>query len=332
MPESTPPLFAVEDLTVRYATDEGDIQAVTNVHFEVHRGEIVGVVGESGSGKSTLASASINLIQFPGRVTSGSANLRGSGDLLRLRRRKLRELRGLEIGYVAQNPFGSLNPVLRIREQFHNIMRAHVDGVSQADSVQVSREALLGVGIREPERVLNGWVHELSGGMAQRVVIAMASFLNPRLIVADEFTTALDVTVQRQILDMFVDLLAAADRGILLVTHDLGIVAQYCHRVLVMYAGRIVESGPVGVVLGRPAHPYTQALIAAIPHPGRDLVPLKGTPPNLLILPKGCSFSPRCPYAFDKCKDQPSLKQLTMSQYAACHLEGGVTVHVTSGR
>jgi peptide/nickel transport system ATP-binding protein len=322
------PLLRVEDLRVEYDTREGVLTAVDGASFEIADGEIVGIVGESGCGKSTTARGVLNLIESPGRVTGGQVHLRDRGDLTRIRHRELRQVRGADIGYIAQNPFGSLNPILRLEDQFRNVLRAHRGRISRREARELALTRLREVGIAGPERVLDGYAHELSGGMAQRVVIAMAFLLDPRLVIADEPTTGLDVTVQRQILDLIGTLVRSHQRGMVLVTHDLGVVAQYCDRVLVMYAGRVVESGPVREVFRRPAHPYTDALVASIPRPGKELVRLEGTVPSLIDRPSGCAFANRCAFAFEACVVDPHLAPVSTGQLAACHLEDGVTAHV----
>ncbi|WP_415854666.1 ABC transporter ATP-binding protein [Sinomonas sp. G460-2] len=255
----------VRDLVTEFAARSGVIRALHGISFDVGGNETVGIVGESGSGKSTVVRSVTRLLVPPGRVASGSVVF-GGRELLRLRERELRELRGRDIGFVAQNPFSALNPVLRLEKQFANIARAH--GV-RADAA--SRERAVGLlaatGVNDPERVIRGYAHELSGGMAQRVVIAMALYLNPRLVIADEPTTALDLTVQRQVLDTLRRLTVGSGRSMLIVTHDLGVVAEYCQRVLVMYRGSIVEQGPVSRVFTAPEHPYTASLLASVVRP-----------------------------------------------------------------
>lgn len=323
-------LLKVRDLQVGYQTPSGLAHAVAGVSFDIHDGELVGIVGESGCGKSTLARALLNLIEHPGRIQDGTVQMRGYGDLLALGRRSraIRRVRGAQISYVAQNPFSALNPILKIEDQFKNIMTAHRGRVSRTEAHDLALQMLDAVGIAGPARVLSGYAHELSGGMAQRVVIAMAFLLEPRLIIADEPTTGLDVTVQRQILDLIRTLLADSNRGMLLVTHDLGVVAQYCQRVMVMYAGKLVEDGLVSTVFRTPAHPYTAALLAAVPEPGHALVRLRGTVPNLVDYPVGCPFRERCDHAFEACHTMPRLERMPDGQRAACHLDEGVSAHV----
>ena len=316
----TQTLLSVKDLAVEFVGHKSTVHAVNGVNLRVNAGEIVGIVGESGCGKSTAVKGILGLLQAPGKVTGGTAELAGHGDLLAMKNKDLRKVRGASVGYVAQNPFGSLNPIYSIGEQFRNILRAH----GQPSSKKVARERahamLTSVGIAGPDRVLDGYAHQLSGGMAQRVVIAMAMLLEPELIIADEPTTGLDVTVQRQILDLIRDRVIDSTRGILLVTHDLGVIAQYCHRVVVMYAGKVVEAGSVYTVFGDPAHPYTSALLGAIPRPGHELTRLRGSVPDLRVIPADCSFRPRCTRAFDECSVSPQLREIGTDHLVACHL------------
>ena len=263
----------VTGLVTDFETRRSSIRALHGVSFEVGESEIVGIVGESGSGKSTVVRSIIKLLMPPGRVTEGHVDFFGRS-LLDMRERDLRAIRGKEIGFVAQNPFSALNPVLRIERQFRNIAKAH--GVDRADQTRVRAVELLdATGVKDPERVIDGYAHELSGGMAQRVVIAMALFLNPRLVIADEPTTALDLTVQRQVLDTLARLTSGSGRSMLIVTHDLGVVANYCDRVLVMYQGRLVEQGPVSRVFVTPEHEYTASLLESVVRP--DAAPPGGT-------------------------------------------------------
>ena len=286
------PLLEVSDLHVQFRSRRRTVYAVNGVSFSIREGETVGLVGETGCGKSATVRAIIGLLKSPGQITAGAVRLDGS-DLVHLPPRQLRQIRGASIGFVPQNPFGALNPVLRIERQFRNVIRSHRRG-RRAEIRRTALAMLDAVGIADPERVLHGYAHELSGGMAQRVVIALAMALNPKLVVADEPTTGLDLTIQRQILDLIRDLAETEGRSMLLVTHDVGVVAQYCSRVLVMYAGQVVESGPVRRVLTEPAHPYTEALLAAVPRRGERLVGAQGTVPTLLELPPGCFYYDRC--------------------------------------
>ena len=322
--ETSRPLLEVKNLHTRFTTHRGVVRAVNGISFEIREGELVGLVGETGCGKSVTARSVLGLIRPPGRIVEGEINFEGT-NLRDLSRREFRNLRGTGISFVPQNPWGALNPILRIERQFRNVIRAHTKA-SKQECWDMSLAMLESVGIQGPERILKGYAHQLSGGMAQRVVMAIALVLNPRLVIADEPTTGLDVTIQRQILDMVMELLERDRRAMLLVTHDLGVVAQYCHRVIVMYAGKIVESGPVSEVFVSPAHPYTQALLAAIPRPGHDLVSLRGRVPSLVDYPTGCPFKDRCDHAFEPCEGtEPLLHELSVGRRFACHLEKGVT-------
>jgi ABC-type dipeptide/oligopeptide/nickel transport system ATPase component len=256
-------MLRVQGLTSQFRGRAGVVRAIDDVSFEVPAGEAVGIVGETGSGKSVTIRSILGLLPSYGRVVAGSAEFEGE-DLIKLSRTRLREIRGARIGFVAQNPFGALNPVLSIEKQFRNVMRAH-RRMSRAELHDLAIERLAAVQVRGPERVLRGYAHELSGGMAQRVVIALAMLHDPPLVIADEPTTALDVTVQRQILDLIDSQVKQGGRSLLLVTHDLGVVAQYCHRVVVMKSGRVVEPGLVADVFTNPTHEYTKQLLDAVP-------------------------------------------------------------------
>ncbi|MFD5824134.1 ABC transporter ATP-binding protein [Lentzea sp. NPDC060358] len=256
-------MLRVTGLTSQFRGRAGVVRAIEDVTFEVPAGEAVGIVGETGSGKSVTIRSVLGLLPSYGKVVGGSAEFEGT-DLIRLHRSRLREIRGARIGFVAQNPFGSLNPVLSIEKQFRNVVRAHRK-ISRAALRDLAVERLESVQVRGPERVLRGYAHELSGGMAQRVVIALAMLHDPSLVIADEPTTALDVTVQRQILDLIDAQVKQGGRSLLLVTHDLGVVAQYCHRVVVMKSGKVVETGLVADVFSNPSHDYTRQLLAAVP-------------------------------------------------------------------
>ncbi|GAB3462993.1 ABC transporter ATP-binding protein [Actinophytocola sediminis] len=256
-------MLTVSGLTTEFRSRLSGVRAIEDISFEVPQGVAVGLVGETGSGKSVTIRSVLGLLPTTGRVIAGSARFDGI-DLVRASRAELRAVRGKRIGFVAQNPFGSLNPVLSVEKQFGNVVRAHRPMNRKAVRA-LALERLESVHVRGPERVLRGYAHELSGGMAQRVVIALAMLHDPPLVIADEPTTALDVTVQRQILDLIHEQIAVGNRSLLLVTHDLGVVAQYCQQVVVMKSGHVVESGPVAEVFGSPQHPYTQQLLAAVP-------------------------------------------------------------------
>jgi oligopeptide/dipeptide ABC transporter ATP-binding protein len=315
-------LLQVRDMHTEFGSGAGTVHAVNGVHFSVNRGEILGIVGESGCGKSVTIRSLLGLVRPPGRVVSGSAVFDGR-ELLHMARKDLRAVRGKDIGFIAQNPFSALNPVMRIERQFQNLLRAH-DKTLVKQTRALARAALVDVGIAGPDRVLDGYSHQLSGGTAQRVVIAMSMLLNPALVIADEPTTGLDLTVQRQILDLIRGLVREHDRSMMLVTHDLGVVAHYCDRVVVMYAGKVVEQGSVTAVLREPQHPYTQALLAAIPRPGQPLVHQGGRLPSHVDYPPGSPFAARCSHRIDPCSQAWPVETVSPAgQSYWCHLGTG---------
>ncbi len=304
-------VLELETLNVEFVLPSGVQRALTDVSLQVRPGRIVGLVGETGSGKSVTIRAIAGLLRSPGKIASGRVMFDGT-DLVGASLREMRRLRGAQISLIAQNPFGALNPVLSIRAQFANIIRAH-EKAGRAEIERRALDALTAVRIHDPARVLAGYAHELSGGMAQRVVIAMALVLNPRLVLADEPTTALDLTTQRQILDLVRELIVSTDRAMVLVTHDMGVVAQYCDDVAVLYAGRVVEQGQVLDVLTAPRHRYTKALLESMPGAGRGARGIPGAVPSLGQRPPGCPFAPRCGAATDECHHsfpEPMVTQL----------------------
>lgn len=315
------PLLRVRDLQTEFSTSRGKIRTTRGISFDVYRGEMLGVVGESGCGKSVMIRSILGLLPETGSVVGGSVELEGS-EILGLNARKLREIRGSRIGFVSQNPFSILNPVLRVSRQFHIMLSTHNRSVTRRQSYARAAEVLEQVGIAGVTRVLDGYAHELSGGMAQRVGIAMALVLDPRIIIADEPTTALDIIVQRQILELLAEI-NSRDNAVVLVTHDLGVVAQYCDRVVVLYAGKAVEIGPVAEVFTRPSHPYTRGLLQAVPRPGKELVGLGGSLPSFYDYPTGCSFAARCQFAYDRCAHEaPDMRaELGRQSIRACHLD-----------
>jgi len=314
-------LLEVRDLVVTYPAAAGRVvHAVNGVSFTVEPGRICGIVGESGSGKSTLVRALIGILGRGGQVTGGTSTLAGHGDLLALDQRELRAIRGAEIGYIGQNPVGSLHPIMTVEDHFREMVRAHGRYSGAGALRRTALQALADVQIPESERVLHSHAHELSGGMAQRVVIALALLLHPRLLIADEPTTGLDLTIQRQILDLILDRARSEQLTMLLVTHDLGAIAQYCEQVVVMYAGKVMESGAVDRVFSKPAHPYTEALMGSVFEGGAEPRPLAGRLPSLVDYPTGCPFQPRCPRAFDKCAKPPPEVAIATGGTAACFL------------
>ena len=329
-------LLALEHVDVGFATEDGRVSAVSDVSLSVSEGEIFGLVGESGCGKTTLAMALMGLLPTTARV-AGSVRFQGL-ELLGLRPEELRKLRGDRISMIFQDPMTSLDPTFPVGEQVAETITAHRD-VNDARAKERALELLGDVGIPEPERRFGDAPHRLSGGMRQRVVIATALANEPALVLADEPTTALDVTIQAQVLDLLRDLRTRLQTTIVLITHDLGVVAQICDRVGVMYAGQLVEVAPVSEIFRSPRHPYTQALLAALPTqqqvPG-SLRVIPGRVPNLADPPPGCRFSTRCPYVMDVCATVPPLAHETDEHLIACWLseatkQAGRPDHATAG-
>jgi len=313
-------ILNVNDLHVYFETPRAVIKAVDGVSFTLRERETFGLVGESGSGKSVTIKSIIRLIHPPGRIVSGSITFAGR-DMAKLNGRELNRVRGKEIAMIMQDPMTALNPVLRIREQIMETLGE--DGSMKADEkLERAVQLMRLVGIPSPEHSLNEYPHQFSGGMRQRVMIAIALSRNPRLMLADEPTTAVDVTIQDQILKLLLDLQHRLGMGLILVTHDLGIIAQTTDRVAVMYAGRIMEITDTVTLFKNPHHPYTIGLINSIPSIKRaheELEPIPGLPPNLANIPNGCRFHPRCAYATEECKsgDMP-LRLVGQAHYSAC--------------
>jgi peptide/nickel transport system ATP-binding protein len=317
-------LLEVRNLKTYFYTLRGVVRAVDGVSFTLEKGETIGIVGESGSGKSTLGFSLLRLVPPPGRITDGSIILDGV-DILKLSEERMRkEIRWKRISMVFQSALNALNPVKRIGDQIADAIMAHED-VSKKEALEKAAELLKAVGI-DPRRISN-YPHEFSGGMKQRAVIAMALALEPDVVIADEPTTALDVVVQAQILNLFKKLRNEKKMSIILITHDLSLVAEIADKVAIMYAGRIVEIGPSDRIYTAPAHPYTKGLMASIPRIGgsKELSWIPGSPPDLRSPPPGCRFHPRCPYAMDICRreDPPSFT-IDRDQLSACwlHKEG----------
>jgi len=287
-------LLSVEGLTTAFETRAGTLTAVNGVSFEIRPGETLGLVGESGSGKSVTAFSIIRLVQRPGRIVSGRVLFKGR-DLVSLPEGEMRGVRGAGIGFIFQEPMAALNPVMRVGDHIAEALRVH-GLATRAEARARAIDLLRAVRIVDAERRVEDYPHQLSGGMRQRVMIAIALACRPPLVIADEPTTALDVTVQAQILELLRDMKSAFGIGLLLITHDLGVIAETADRVAIMYAGRIVEQGPVRHIFRNPAHPYTRGLLASIPggDAGSRLHAIEGTVPNLAALPTGCSFAPRC--------------------------------------
>ena len=314
-------LLSVEELTTRFDTAAGPLTAVNGVSFSVARGETLGLVGESGSGKSVTAYSLIRLVQPPGRVLSGRVFFQGR-DLLTLPEEDMRQVRGAGIGFVFQEPMAALNPVMRVGAHIAEALRVHALA-SRAEARARAIELLRAVKITDPELRVDDYPHQLSGGMRQRVMLAIALACRPPLVIADEPTTALDVTVQAQILDLLRDMKRAFGISLLLITHDLGVIAETADRVAIMYAGRIVEQGPVREIFRSPAHPYTRGLLASIPGgaAGSRLKAIEGTVPNLAMLPPGCSFTPRCGDRMPVCVTAfPSETAVAADHAVRCYL------------
>jgi oligopeptide/dipeptide ABC transporter ATP-binding protein len=312
----------VRDLRVRFPTRRGMFAAVDGVSFEVQPGETLGVVGESGSGKSLSMLAILGLLPpGPPWEVSGQAVLNGR-DLLRLSPDELRRVRGGEVAMIFQNPTSSLNPVFTVGDQVGEAIRVHNPSATQAEVANRVVKLMELVDIPNPRRRVQQYPHEFSGGMAQRVMIAMALANSPSLLIADEPTTALDVTIQAQVLALISDLKKRLGMGVIMITHDLGVVAQHAQRVAVMYAGKIVEQAAVADLFGRPLHPYTKGLLASIPRkgePGSRLNEIAGMVPSLLKMPDGCSFAPRCPRAIDRCASEaPCLAEIVERHPVSC--------------
>ncbi|MEM9409297.1 MAG: ABC transporter ATP-binding protein [Acidobacteriota bacterium] len=298
--------------------------ALDGIDLSVASGETLALVGESGSGKSMTALSLLQLVPEPGRIEGGRIRFDGQ-DLLALDKQGIRSVRGNRIAMIFQEPMSSLNPVLTIGEQVAEPIQLHRD-VERNEALERAGELLRRVAIPDAEQRLNAYPHELSGGMRQRVMIAMALACEPELILADEPTTALDVTVQAQILSLLKRLTEETNAALLLITHDLGVVARYADRVAVMYGGRVVETAPASALYRAPQHPYTRGLLASVPRldgEDRRLVPIEGQPPDLADLPAGCAFAPRCPLAFDRCRhEQPLLDASSDDHWRACFAEG----------
>ncbi|AMO63520.1 oligopeptide/dipeptide ABC transporter, ATP-binding protein [Mycolicibacterium phlei] len=302
-------LLTVRDLRVGFRTDDGLVRAVDGVSFDVRAGEVLAIVGESGSGKSVTAQTITGLTQAPNATITGSVRYRGQ-ELVDLHDAGLRAVRGEQIAMVFQDPMSSLNPVYRVGDQIVEMIRAHRD-VSRAEARERAVELLRSVGIAQPESRIRDYPHQFSGGMRQRVMIAMALALEPAVLIADEPTTALDVTVQAQILRLLARLNRERDLAVIMITHDLGVVAELADRVLVMYAGQVVENGTLDDIFYRPQHPYTAGLLGSLTRldepRGRRLPQIPGQPPLLLTPPQGCRFAPRCAHRFDRCAELPEL-------------------------
>jgi oligopeptide/dipeptide ABC transporter ATP-binding protein len=314
-------LLEVRGLETVFPTRDGLVRAVDGVDFQIDAGETLGIVGESGSGKSVTVLSIMRLLQRPGRVAAGEVLFKGR-DLLRSSEREMQEIRGGEIAMIFQDPMTSLNPVYRTGWQVGEPLRLH-KGLGLAASIREAVSVFGRVGIPEADKRVRAYPHELSGGMRQRAMIAMGLTTAPSVLIADEPTTALDVTIQAQILELLKEVNREFGTATILITHNLGVVAGMCERLLVMYAGRVVESGPTEDVFANPRHPYTWSLLRSIPRLDAEahepLQAIEGLPPDLTDLPRGCAFHPRCPFRIGRCVEEtPALLEVTSTQRAAC--------------
>ena len=322
-------LLQVKNLIVEFPNRHGTLRAIDNISFDIAPGEILGVVGESGAGKSLTGASIIGLLEPPGRIASGEVLLEGQR-IDNLSNEQLRHIRGRKIGAIFQDPLTSLNPLYSVGKQLTETIQAHLP-VSNAEARRRAIDLLKDTGIPAAEQRIDHYPHQFSGGMRQRVVIALALAAEPTLIVADEPTTALDVSIQAQIISLLKNICKTRGAAVMLITHDMGVIAETCDRVAVMYAGRIVEIGPVHDVINHPAHPYTAGLMASIPDITQDreyLNQIDGAMPRLNAIPAGCAFNPRCPKVFDRCtRERPVLANADATR-AACWLVGEVGAKV----
>ncbi|MGW4895008.1 ABC transporter ATP-binding protein [Kitasatospora sp. NPDC004240] len=324
------PLLEVRDLHVEFHTRDGVAKAVNGVNYSVAAGETLAVLGESGSGKSVTAQTIMGILDMPpGKISQGQILFRGE-DMLAMKEEQRRQIRGQKIAMIFQDALSSLNPVMTVGAQLGEMFRVH-RGASRKEAREKAIELMERVRIPAARQRVGDYPHQFSGGMRQRIMIAMALSMEPDLIIADEPTTALDVTVQAQVMDLLAELQAEYNMGLILITHDLGVVADVADKIAVMYAGRIVETAPVHELYSNPAHPYTKGLLRSIPRldqKGQELYAIKGLPPNLLKVPAGCAFNPRCDVATDLCRTEiPTLHQVTdkdgkelTGRRSACHL------------
>ncbi|WP_096189749.1 ABC transporter ATP-binding protein [Evansella halocellulosilytica] len=320
------PLLEIKNLRIHFRSDEGTVKPVNGVSFQVNEGETVAVVGESGCGKSLTSLSILGLVPSPGEIFDGEIRLQGR-DLTKLKKNQMRKLRGNEISMIFQEPMTSLNPVFTIGNQMTEVFKIHQQ-LDKKNSIKKVIEMLDLVGIPEPERVVRQFPHQLSGGMRQRVMIAMALSCNPKLLIADEPTTALDVTIQAQILNLMKNLKQDFNTGVILITHDLGVVAEVADRVVVMYGGEVVEEANVSGIFDHPVHPYTRGLLSSVPKMTgavKELGAIRGSVPTPSKMPKGCKFHPRCPLATDLCREEhPALEETSPNHFKRCfHAEGG---------
>ncbi len=335
------PILEIKDLTVEFATEDGVVRAVTGVSYDLYPGEVLGIVGESGSGKSVSMLTVLGLIPMPpGRIASGEASYKGD-NLLTMKKNQLRELRGGEVSMIFQDPMTSLNPVLTVGDQISEALRVHNSDMSDDDATNRTIELLTLVGVPYAERRVDQYPHEFSGGMRQRAMIAMAIANDPSVLIADEPTTALDVTIQAQIVEVMKAAQRETNAAIVLITHDLGLIAELADRVVVMYAGRVVELGDVFTIFNSPRHPYTIGLMSSLARLDEDqakLEPIPGQPPSLISPPPGCAFHPRCVHSQGRAKCRTDIPELRLTDetahLAACHFAeelGAAAVSVAAG-
>jgi oligopeptide transport system ATP-binding protein len=334
---SNQPILSIKDLRVSFFTPAGEVKAVGGLSYDLYQQEVIGIVGESGSGKSVSVNALMRILQYPGRIIGGTMEFNGK-KIEMLTEKQMQSVRGKEMAMIFQDPMTSLNPVYTVGNQLLETLLKHT-GDSRAQAASTALRMLKLVGINNPEQRLRQYPYELSGGMRQRVMIAMALCCQPKLLIADEPTTALDVTIQAQILDLMKSLRSETDAAIILITHDLGIVSDICDKVIVMYGGRVVERGTTDDIFYRTAHPYTQGLLDCLPRldddESRQLTPIEGTPVDVLDLPQGCAFSARCRDCRRVCqRETPPEFALSESHEAACWLhairKGGDKLEQTS--
>lgn len=316
-------ILEVKNLKTSFFTHVGEVEAVRGISYSMEKGEALGIVGESGSGKSVSLMSVLQLVQKPGKIKSGEIIFQGQ-DLTKLNEKELRKIRGNKISMIFQDPMTSLNPVYRIGNQIIETIRAH-QNISQKEAQVKAVELLRQVGIPSPEKRINNYPHEFSGGMRQRAMIAMALACKPELLIADEPTTALDVTIQAQILRLMKDIKEKENASVILVTHDLGVVAEICTRVIVMYGGLIMEEGELRDIFYRPSHPYTVGLLKSVPRINKNvktrLVPIQGAPPDMVNMKPGCPFAPRCPHTMQICLEQiPDRFKVSEKHSSACWL------------
>ena len=316
-------ILEVKDLRTSFFTHVGEVKAIRGISFSLDKGEAIGIVGESGSGKSVTSMSIMKLLQYPGKIVGGEINFKGQ-DLVNMHDKLMQTIRGNEIAMIFQDPMTSLNPVYTIGNQIMEAIIRH-QGLSRSEAKERAIDMLKLVGIPSPEKRVKNYPHEFSGGMRQRAMIAMALSCEPSLLIADEPTTALDVTIQAQILELMKDLKDKVNTSIILITHDLGVVADVCSRILVMYGGMIMEEGTTEDIFYNPKHPYTMGLLKSVPRldlgEKQRLIPIVGTPPDLLKPPKGCPFAARCPYSMKICLEQmPEYTLVDEKHRAMCWL------------